>query len=159
METQITEIMTEYSVPPKKIAIVAARFNELIVDRLIAGAKDALLRHGIKASQIELMRVPGAYEIPIACLAAAKSEQYSGIIALGTIIRGATAHFEYVASGCTSGLMQAQMQTGIPMTFGVLTTENMEQALARAGSTVGNKGSEAAIGLLEMISLLQKISK
>lgn len=158
MENQITEIMSDYSVPAKKIAIVAARFNELVVDRLIAGAKDALLRHGVKPSQIELMRVPGVYEIPMACLAAAKSDQYSGIVALGTVIRGATAHFEYVASACTSGLMQAQLQTGIPMAFGVLTTENLEQALARAGSTVGNKGAEAAIGLLEMINLLRKIN-
>lgn len=158
MENEITEIMCDYSVPAKKIAIVATRFNELVVDRLIAGAKDTLLRHGVKPAQIELMRVAGAYEIPMACLVAAKSNQYSGIVALGTVIRGATAHFEYVASACASGLMQAQLQTGIPMAFGVLTTENLEQALARAGSTVGNKGSEAAIALLEMINLLRKIS-
>lgn len=158
MENQITEIMCDYSVPAKKIAIIASRFNELVVDRLIAGAKDALLRHGVKPAQIELMRVAGAYEIPMACLAAAKSAQYSGIVALGTVIRGATAHFEYVASACASGLMQVQLQTGIPIAFGVLTTENLEQALARAGSTVGNKGTEAAITLLEMINLLRKMS-
>jgi 6,7-dimethyl-8-ribityllumazine synthase len=158
MELKMNEIVGDFSVPTKKIAIVASRFNEFVVDRLIAGAKDILLRHGVKLSQIELMRVPGAYEIPIAALAAAKTGQYAGIIALGTVIRGETAHFDYVASGCTNGLMQAQLQTGIPMTFGVLTTENLEQAVARAGSTVGNKGTEAAVGLLEMISLLGKIS-
>lgn len=158
MESQMREIVGDFAAPTKKIAIIAARFNEFIVDRLVAGAKDALLRHGVKLSQIELMRVPGAYEIPIACLAAAKTQQYSGIVALGSVIRGDTAHFDYVASGCANGLMQAQLQTGVPMTFGVLTTENIEQAVARAGSTVGNKGTEAAIGLLEMINLLGKIN-
>jgi len=157
MET-LQEIIGNLSLPSKKIAIVAARFNEIIVDRLIAGAKDALLRCGLPSTQIELIRVPGAYEIPIACLAAAKTGKYSGVIALGTVIRGATTHFEYVSSGCTSGLMQAQLETGIPMTFGVLTTEDMDQALARAGGTVGNKGAEAAIGLIEMINLLKKIA-
>lgn len=152
------EMCGHFQAPAKKIAIVASRFNELIVDRLIAGAEDTLLRHGVKPEQIEIMRVPGAYDIPLVCLHAAKTGQYAGIVSLGAVIRGATAHFEYVAGCCANGVLQAQMQTGVPMTFGVLTTENMEQALARAGSTVGNKGSEAAAGLLEVINLLSKIN-
>lgn len=151
------QISGRYQAPKKKIAIIAARFNELIVDRLVDGAEDTLLRYGVKLDQIEILRVPGAYELPLVCLEAAKSGMYDGIIALGAVVRGATAHFEYVAGNCASGIMQAQLQTGVPMMLGVLTTEDMEQGLARAGSTVGNKGSEAAIGLLEMINLLDTI--
>lgn len=144
--------------PVNNIAIVASRFNELVVDRLVSGACDTLMRHGLKKSQIEIFQVPGAFEIPMACQQLAQTNRYAGIVALGTVIRGETAHFEYVAGSCAQGVQQAQLASKIPMTFGVLTTENLEQALARAGGTVGNKGSEAAAALLEMINLLGKIN-
>lgn len=158
MELKLREISGTFNAPTKNIAIVASRFNEFIVDRLISGAFDALLRHGVKNDKIEIYRVPGAYEIPIACQAIAKTGRYAGIVTLGVVIRGETTHFDYVAGPCANGILQAQLATHIPMTFGVLTTENIEQAVARAGSTAGNKGSEAAIGLLEMINLLGKIN-
>lgn len=151
------EIFGELTAPQGKIAIVAARFNEFMVERLIAGAKDALIRHGVKEEAIELIRVPGGYEIPLAAQAAAQTGRYAGIVTLGVVIRGDTAHFDYVAGGCANGLMQAQLKTDIPMTLGVLTTENMEQAIARSGSTAGNKGAEAAVALIEMMNLLRKL--
>ncbi len=158
MELKLREISGDFTAPSKTIAIVASRFNEFIVDRLVSGAIDALVRHGIKNDKIEVFRVPGAYEIPIACQHIAKTNRFAGIVTLGVVIRGETSHFDYVAGPCASGIMQAQLATNIPMTFGVLATHNIEQAIARAGSTAGNKGSEAAIGLLEMINLLGKIN-
>lgn len=158
MESKPRELIGEFYAPKGNIAIVASRFNEFVVDRLISGAIDTLERHGVKASQIEIARVPGAYEIPLACQNLAQTKRYAGVIALGAVVRGETAHFEYVAGACANGVLQAQLATNIPMTFGVLTTESLEQAVARAGSTVGNKGSEAAMGLIEMINLLGKIN-
>jgi len=147
----------EFHPPSKKIAIVASRFNELVVEKLIAGAQDILIRHGVSPNQIDLIRVPGAFEIPVVCLATAKTNQYAGIITLGAVIRGETAHFDYVASAAANGVVQVQMQTGVPITFGVLTTQDTQQALARSGGTVGNKGAEAALALLETINVLGKI--
>ncbi|MGE3318274.1 MAG: 6,7-dimethyl-8-ribityllumazine synthase [Candidatus Berkiella sp.] len=155
--TTAREIFGELAAPSGNIAIVAARFNDFMVDKLIAGAKDALIRHGVKEENIDLIRVPGGYEIPLAAQAAAQTGRYAGIVTLGVVIRGDTAHFDYVAGGCANGLMQAQLKTEIPMTLGVLTTENMEQAIARSGSTAGNKGAEAAVALIEMMNLLRKI--
>lgn len=155
---RLVETAGDFVAPRGKVAIVGSRFNELVVDRLITGAYDTLIRHGAKKEQIEIFRVPGAFEIPMACQQIAQTHRYVGIIALGAVIRGATAHFEYVASSCAQGVQQAQLNSKTPITFGVLTTENLEQALARAGSTVGNKGTEAALGLIEMISLLEKIN-
>ena len=140
-----------------KVAIVAARFNGAIVDNLVKGAIDILTRSGLEQKNIDLVWVPGAFEIPIAALAAAKTGKYNGLVTLGAVIKGATAHFDYVASGATNGIMTAMQQTGVPITFGVLTTENLEQAIQRAGSTVGNKGAEAAMALLEMIDVLEQI--
>lgn len=157
--TNAVEIGGTIEAPRGKIAIVASRFNEMVVNQLIAGAESGLTRHGMSVDQIEIMKVPGAYEIPLMCQQAAKSGRYVGIIALGAVIRGDTAHFDYVAGPCAQGIMQVQLQTGVPITFGVLTTENMEQALARAGGTVGNKGTEAAIGLLEVLGVLNKLQK
>jgi 6,7-dimethyl-8-ribityllumazine synthase len=157
MMTTSHEIFGDLMAPQGNIAIVAARFNEFMVERLIAGAKDALIRHGVKEDAIDLIRVPGGYEIPLAAQAAAQTGRYAGIVTLGVVIRGDTAHFDYVAGGCANGLMQAQLKTDIPMTLGVLTTENMEQAIARSGSTAGNKGAEAAVALIEMMNLLRKI--
>lgn len=155
--TTSREIFGELMAPKGNIAIVAARFNEFMVERLIAGAKDALIRHGVSEAAIDLIRVPGGYEIPLAAQAAAQTGRYAGIVTLGVVIRGDTAHFDYVAGGCANGLMQAQLKTDVPMTLGVLTTENMEQAIARSGSTAGNKGAEAAVALIEMMNLLRKI--
>lgn len=140
-----------------RVAIVAARFNGAIVDNLVKGALDIFSRSGIDVKHVDVVQVPGAFEIPIAALAAAKTGKYKGIVTLGAVIRGATAHFDYVASGATNGIMTAMQQTGVPITFGVLTTENLEQAIQRAGSTVGNKGAEAAMALLEMIDVLEQI--
>lgn len=142
-----------------KVAIVAARFNGAIVDNLVKGALDIFSRSGIDAKTVDIIQVPGAFEIPIAALAAAKTGKYKGVVTLGAVIRGATAHFDYVASGATNGIMTAMQQTGVPITFGVLTTENLEQAIQRAGSTVGNKGAEAAMALLEMIDVLEQINE
>lgn len=139
------------------VAIVAARFNGIIVDNLVKGAMDIFTRSGLDSKNIDLVLVPGAFEIPLAALAAAKTGKYKGIVTLGAVIKGATAHFDYVASGATNGIMSAMQQTGVPITFGVLTTENLEQAIERAGSTVGNKGAEAAMALLEMIDVLEQI--
>jgi 6,7-dimethyl-8-ribityllumazine synthase len=158
MELKLRELNGEFHTPHGNIAIIASRFNEFIVDRLINGAIDTLVRHGVKANQIDVIKVPGAFEIPIACQQAALTKRYAGIVTLGAVIRGETAHFDYVAGCCANGVLQAQLATQIPMTFGVLTTESIEQAVARAGSTAGNKGSEAALALIEMINLLGKIN-
>jgi len=140
-----------------RIAIVAARFNSLIVDQLVLGAIDTLQRHGLKENQHQLIRVPGAFELPLVIQQVAQSQQYSGIIALGAVIRGATPHFDYVAGQCATGIAQIMLQTNTPIAFGVLTTDNIEQAIERAGTKAGNKGSDAALSLLEMISLLQQL--
>ncbi len=158
MELQTRELVGDFYAPNGKIAIVASRFNDTIVNRLIEGAQDALLRHGVKASQIEVAKVPGAYEIPLACQRLAQTHRYDGIIALGTVIRGATAHFDYVAGACANGILQVQLATNVPILFGVLTTESIEQAVERSGTIAGNKGYEAAMGLLEMINLFGKIN-
>jgi 6,7-dimethyl-8-ribityllumazine synthase len=158
MELKLRELNGEFHTPQGNIAIIASRFNEFIVDRLIHGAVDALVRHGVKLNQIDVIKVPGAFEIPIACQQAANTKRYAGIVTLGAVIRGETAHFDYVAGSCANGVLQAQLATQVPMTFGVLTTESIEQAVARAGSTAGNKGSEAALALIEMINLLGKIN-
>jgi len=140
-----------------RIAIVAARFNSLIVDQLIVGAIDTLQRHGLKEHQHQLIRVPGAFELPLIVQQVAQSQRYAGIIALGAVIRGATPHFDYVAGQCAAGISQIMLQTQIPIAFGVLTTDTIEQALERAGTKAGNKGSDVALSLLEMVSLLQQL--
>ena len=144
---------------PGRIAIVAARFNELVVKELIAGAVDTLQRHGFAEQQLCLVRVPGAYEVPLACKWLAGSGRYAGLIALGCVIRGETPHFDFVAQAANSGLMQVSLESGLPIGFGVLTVENLEQALARAGSKAGNKGSDAALALLEQMSLALQIKE
>ena len=141
----------------ERFCIIAARFNETIVDRLVQGAVDALKRHGADETQIEIVRVPGAVELPLAAQRVAKTRQYDGIIALGTVIRGATPHFDYVCSECASGLTRVSLEHDIPIGFGVLTTENIEQALERSGTKAGNKGIDAALTTIEMVSLLGHI--
>lgn len=154
---QINIIDGTFSAPRGNIAIVASRFNEFIVERLIDGAIDVFTRHKLQPEQIELIRVPGGYEIPLAAQAAAESGRYVGVLALGVVIRGATPHFDYVAGGCANGLMNVQLKTNIPMAFGVLTTETVEQAVERAGSKAGNKGADCAVALLEMLSVLEQV--
>jgi 6,7-dimethyl-8-ribityllumazine synthase len=139
-------------------AIAAARFNAYIVDSLVDGAVDALTRHGVATSDITLVKVPGCYELPLAVKRLAKTGNYSGIIALGTVIRGATPHFDYVAGQCASGLNQVALETEIPVGFGVLTTDTIEQAIERAGTKAGNKGADAALTVLEMVNVLKQLN-
>jgi 6,7-dimethyl-8-ribityllumazine synthase len=141
----------------ERIAIIAARFNESIVDNLINGALDALKRHGAGDNQLQLVRVPGAYELPLAAQRLAKSRQADGIVALGAVIRGATPHFDYVCSECASGLSRVSLEYDVPIGFGVLTCDTIEQALERAGTKAGNKGADAAMAVVEMIGLLQQL--
>lgn len=140
-----------------KFALVAARFNEFIVSKLIDGAHECLLRHGAAATAIELIRVPGAYEMPLALARVAAGRQYDAIIALGTVIRGATPHFDYVAGECVRGMTQASLAHDVPIAFGVLTVDTIEQAIERAGTKAGNKGEEAALAAIEMVNLLRKL--
>lgn len=144
--------------PNARVAVVVARFNSFINDSLVDGAIDALKRVGqVKDENITLVKAPGAYELPLVARRLAASKKFDAIVALGTVIRGGTAHFEYVAGEASSGLGQVAMQAEIPVAFGVLTTENIEQAIERAGTKAGNKGAEAALVALEMVNLLDQI--
>lgn len=144
--------------PDARVAITIARFNNFINDSLLEGAIDALKRIGqVKDENITVVWVPGAYELPLAAGALAKTGRYDAIIALGTVIRGGTAHFEYVAGGASNGLAHVAQESAIPVAFGVLTTESIEQAIERAGTKAGNKGAEAALTALEMINVLKAI--
>lgn len=140
-----------------RYAIVVGRWNAFVVESLLEGAKDTLRRHGIKDSDVTIVRAPGAFEIPLVCQKVAETKKYDAIIALGAVIRGGTPHFEYVAGECTKGLAQVSMQHGLPVAFGVLTVDSIEQAIERAGTKAGNKGEEAALSALEMVSLLKNI--
>ncbi len=140
-----------------RFAIVAARFNESIVEQLVRGAVEALKRHGAKEQQLTLVRVPGAFDMPVAVRQLAKSGKYDAVIALGAVIKGATAHFDYVAGECASGLARAANDTEVPVAFGVLTTDTIEQAIERAGTKAGNKGADAAVCALEMANLLRSL--
>jgi 6,7-dimethyl-8-ribityllumazine synthase len=136
-----------------QFAIVAARFNHFIVDRLVEGAMDGLTRHGVAAGNVTLAHVPGAFELPLVAQRLAKTGKFSAVITLGTVIRGATPHFDYVCSEAASGCNRVALDTGVPVIFGVLTTETIEQAIERAGTKAGNKGWDAALGAIEMVSL------
>lgn len=140
-----------------KIAIVISRFNELVTSKLLGGAKDNLLRHGVKEENIDVYWVPGAFEIPFITKKVCQTGRYDGILTLGAVIRGATTHYELVTNEVAKGVAQMGLQNEIPVLFGVLTTETIEQALERAGTKAGNKGSEVAQGLLEMISLNKQV--
>lgn len=146
-------------VPPgAKFALVASRFNHFIVDRLVDGAKDAIVRHGGDAAQITEVRVPGAWETPVALARLARSKRFDAIIALGAVIRGSTPHFDYVAAEVTKGAAHIQLETGVPIALGVLTTDSIEQAIERAGTKAGNKGFEAAVAAIEMVSLARVLT-
>ncbi len=140
-----------------RFALVAARFNHFLVDRLVEGAQDAILRHGGQPDQLTLTRVPGAWEIPVAVARFARSKRFDAVIALGAVIRGSTPHFDYVAAEVTKGMAHVQLETGVPVALGVLTTDTIEQAIERAGTKAGNKGFEAALSAIEMVSLLRGI--
>ena len=140
----------------EKYAIVAARFNEFIVSKLISGAEDTLVRHGVPGENITLAWVPGAFEIPIAAQKLAASGKYDAVICLGAVIRGSTSHYDYVCAEVSKGVAQVGLQTGVPCLFGVLTTDNIEQAIERAGTKAGNKGADCALGAIEMVDLLRQ---
>lgn len=142
-----------------KFAIVAARFNDFIVEPLIRGAIDTLKRHGATDKNIDLVRVPGAFELPLVAKRLAQSKRYQAIVALGAVIKGATAHFDYVCGECASGLSRAALDTGVPVAFGVLTTDTIEQAIERAGTKAGNKGADAALTALELANLLRSLDQ
>lgn len=140
-----------------KIGIVAARFNEFIVSKLVGGAQDALVRHGVKDENIDLAWVPGAFEIPIIAQKMAESGKYDAVLCLGAVIRGATSHYDLVCNEAAKGIAMVGMKTGIPTLFGVVTTDNIEQAIERAGTKAGNKGYDVACSAIEMINLITEI--
>ncbi len=142
----------------RRIGVVASRYNEEIVERLLAGARMALAAQGVEPEAIEVVRVPGAWEIPLALEALAASHRFNALIALGAVIRGETAHFEYVAGECSRGVAQVALRHRLPVAFGVLTCEDVEQARARTGGAAGNKGEEAALAALEMVVVLERIA-
>ena len=142
-----------------KVGIVAARFNEFIVSKLVAGAQDALVRHDVKEEEIDLAWVPGAFEIPLIASKMAKSGKYDAVIALGAVIRGSTTHYDYVCSEVSKGIANVSLNSDIPVMFGVITTENIEQAIERAGTKAGNKGYDCALGAIEMVNLIRNIEK
>jgi 6,7-dimethyl-8-ribityllumazine synthase len=139
--------------PGLRVCLVASRFNALVVEPLVRGAEDALRRHGVKDDDITLVRVPGAWEIPWACRQVASAGKVDAIVALGAVVRGSTPHFDYVAGEVAKGVAQVSLSTGAVVTFGVLTTDTLEQALERAGGKAGNKGADAALAALELVSL------
>lgn len=141
----------------QKYGIVAGRFNEFITGKLLSGAIDALIRHGVDEKDIDIVWVPGAFEIPLTAKKIAKTQKYNGVICLGAVIRGATPHFDYVCSEVSKGIAHVTLDTEVPVIFGVLTTENIEQAIERAGMKAGNKGYDAAVTAIEMANLLSQL--
>jgi len=141
----------------EKIAIINSRFNHIITDRLVEGAKDAVARHGGNLDNVDLILVPGAFEIPFALEKVLSSGKYTGVCCVGAVIRGSTPHFDYISAETTKGIASVGLQSGVPVTYGVLTTDTIEQAIERAGSKAGNKGFESMTGLIEMISLYKNL--
>jgi 6,7-dimethyl-8-ribityllumazine synthase len=140
-----------------KVAIVASRFNEIIVNKLLGGAVDGLVRHGVDEDNITAAWVPGAFEIPLAASKLAQSGKYDAVICVGAVIRGQTSHYDYVCNEVSKGIAQVGLATGVPVLFGIVTTENIEQAIARAGSKAGNKGYDCALSAVEMVNLLKQM--
>ena len=140
-----------------KVGIIGARFNEFIVSKLISGARDGLVRHGVEDDNITFAWVPGAFEIPVIAKKMAMSGKYDAVICLGAVIRGATSHYDYVCNEVSKGIASVSLESGIPVMFGVVTTENIEQAIERAGTKAGNKGYDCAMGALEMIDLMKQL--
>jgi 6,7-dimethyl-8-ribityllumazine synthase len=146
-----------FAPPPGRFALVAARFNQVVVEPLVHGALDGLKRHGVTDDAIDVVWVPGSFEIPLVAQRLAGSRKYTAVICLGAVIRGDTAHYDHVASGATHGVAQAALSTGVPVIFGILTCDTLEQALNRAGAKSGNKGFEAAVTAIEMVNLLRQL--
>jgi len=155
--TEITTLEGDFRVEGARFGIVVSRFNSFVVESLLGGAIDTLVRHGVARSDITVVRVPGSWEIPLAAKRLAASGRLDAIVAVGAVIRGGTPHFEYVAGECTKGLAQVSLEHGIPVGFGVLTVDTIEQAIERSGTKAGNKGVEAALSALEMVSLLRQL--
>ena len=153
----IKTIEGDYQNASARYGIAVARFNSFIVDRLLEGAPEALQKHGVMDRDITIVKVPGAYELPLATKMMVSAGEYDGIIALGAVIRGGTPHFDYVAGECVKGLSQVGLDSGLPVTFGVLTVDSIEQAIERAGTKAGNKGAEAAMTAIEMVSLSRQL--
>lgn len=153
----MTIIEGDFTPPPGRFAIVAARFNSSVVECLVAGAVDALKRHGVDDSRIELARVPGAFELPLVAHRLAMSKTFAAVICLGAVIRGETSHYDHVCAAATSGISRASLDSGVPVIFGLLTTDTPEQARDRAGGKSGNKGFDAALAAIEMVNLLAKL--
>jgi len=147
----------DFATPKGRFAIVVGRFNGYVVESLVAGARDVLVRHGVADAAIDLVRVPGAWEIALVAHKLATGGKHVAVIALGAVIRGATPHFDYVAGECAKGLAKAALDGGVPVAFGVLTTDSIEQAIERAGTKAGNKGADAATAALEMVNLYGKL--
>ncbi len=141
-----------------RLAIIVSRFNDFITSRLLEGAMDAILRHGGSRENVDIIRVPGSFEMPVAAKRVANTKRYDGVICLGAVIRGATPHFEYIASEVAKGLATVALESGIPISFGVLTTDTLEQAIERAGTKAGNKGFDAAVSAIEMANLFKQLS-
>ena len=140
-----------------KVGIVVSRFNEFITSKLLGGAEDGLTRHGVKEEDITVAWVPGAFEIPLIAQKMAESGKYDAVICLGAVIRGATSHYDYVCNEVSKGVAQSSLQTGVPVLFGIVTTENIEQAIERAGTKAGNKGYDCALSAVEMVNLIKQI--
>ena len=147
----------DFAPPPGRFGLVAARFNSLVVEALVAGALDALRRHGVLDDAVDLAWVPGSLELPLVANRLAASGHYAAVICLGAVIRGDTGHYDHVAAGAASGIAQAALATGVPVIFGVLTCDTLEQALDRAGAKAGNKGADAALAAVEMVNLLRRL--
>ncbi len=157
MSSQVQIIEGQLDAKDLRFTIIATRFNDFIVDRLVGGAVDYLRRHGCAEKNITVVRIPGAFEMPVVCKKIAAKKECDGIIALGAVIRGSTPHFDFVASEATKGLAHVSLEYGMPVGFGLLTTDNLEQAIERAGSKAGNKGVEAASAVLETVRVLEQL--
>lgn len=155
----VNQIEGDFNATGAKVAIIAGRFNSFVVDHLTRGAVDCLVRHGVKVADIDIMYAPGAFELPLLAQRVAAKKKYDAIIATGAVIRGGTPHFEYVAGECTKGLSQVSLQFDLPVAFGVLTVDTIEQAIERSGTKAGNKGVEAAMSAIEMINLLKSVDQ
>lgn len=155
----IRTIEGDFTAATARYVIVASRFNSFIVERLLQGALDVLRRHGVEDKSIEIVHVPGAFELPLVAKRLASTRRYDAVIALGAVIRGSTPHFDYVAGSCVRGLAEVALGSDLPVAFGVLTVDTIEQAVERAGTKAGNKGADAALTALEMVSLLRKLER
>jgi 6,7-dimethyl-8-ribityllumazine synthase len=153
------EYIGDYSPPAGRFAIVVARFNALVTESLLAGCRDTLARHGVPDDCVDVARVPGSFEIPLTARRLAASGRYAAVICLGCVIRGETAHFDHVAGQAAAGVMEAGLATGVPVIFGILTTDSVEQALNRAGLKAGNKGADAAMAAIEMVNLFARLDR